>query len=326
MAGVPVRAADHPARLDPALGRELVQRLRAARPDAVHTHLLHADLYGTLAARLAGVPYVISSRHNDDRFRRRAPVRWLLRWLWRRPDAGIAISDAIRRCSIEVEDASPEQVVTVHYGLDPATVGAPAGARAELCDAIGVGPDALLVGSACRLIEQKGLSDGLRAFAQVTRDVPEAHYVIAGDGPLREALIRGAGVRAAGASTSSAGATRAGRDHGAGPAALAVGRFWAVLRRWLSVRSSARGSARSPRSSSRERVARAPADPDAARALRRPRIRRADGARAGWAAASERTHRRRMADDRRLAGRGAADVGNAASASTMRRCRAASWR
>ncbi len=188
VAGVPVERLTIRRDLDPALGRELVQRLRAARPDAVHTHLLHADLYGTLAARLAGVPYVISSRHNDDRFRRRAPVRWLLRWLWRRTDAGIAISDAIRRFSIEVEDASPEQVVTVHYGLDPATVGAPAGARAELCDAIGVGPDALLVGSACRLIEQKGLSDGLRAFAQVTRDVPEAHYVIAGDGPLREAL------------------------------------------------------------------------------------------------------------------------------------------
>lgn len=186
--GVPVERLTIRRDLDPALGRELVRRLRAARPDVVHTHLLHADLYGTLAARRAGVPYVVSSRHNDDRFRRRAPVRWLLRWLWRRTDAGIAISDAIRRFSIEVEGASPEQIHTVHYGLDPATIEAPAGARAELCDALDVGPDALLVGSVCRLIAQKGLSDGLRAFAQVAREVPEAHYVIAGDGPLREAL------------------------------------------------------------------------------------------------------------------------------------------
>ena len=174
--------------LDPALWRDLVARMRAIQPDVVHTHLFHADLYGTLAARRAGVPYVVSSRHNDDKFRRRFPIRLLLRTLWRRTDAGIAISDAIRRFSIDVEGARPDQIRTIHYGLDPATVDAPAGMRTQLSDQIGAQPDALLVGSVCRLIEQKGLMDGLRGFAQVARDVPEAHYVLAGDGPLRGAL------------------------------------------------------------------------------------------------------------------------------------------
>ena len=36
----------------------------------VHTHLIHADLYGTLATKLAGVSTIVCSRHNDDRFRR----------------------------------------------------------------------------------------------------------------------------------------------------------------------------------------------------------------------------------------------------------------
>lgn len=187
-AGVPVEQIPIRRDLDPALWRDLVARLRDVQPDVVHTHLFHADLYGTLAARRAGVPCVVSSRHNDDKFRRYLPVRWLLRALWRRTDAGIAISDAIRRFSIGVEGARPDQIRTIYYGLDPATVDAPAGMRTELSEQIGAPPDALLVGSVCRLIEQKGLLDGLRGFAQVARDVPEAHYVLAGDGPLRGAL------------------------------------------------------------------------------------------------------------------------------------------
>jgi len=44
----------------------------------VHTHLIHADLYGTLAAKFAGVSTIVCSRHNDDRFRRYLPLIWLL--------------------------------------------------------------------------------------------------------------------------------------------------------------------------------------------------------------------------------------------------------
>jgi hypothetical protein len=50
--GVPVERLRIRRDLDPALWRQLVTRLRATQPDMVHTHLLHADLYGITAARL----------------------------------------------------------------------------------------------------------------------------------------------------------------------------------------------------------------------------------------------------------------------------------
>jgi glycosyltransferase involved in cell wall biosynthesis len=40
----------------------------------------------------------------------------------------------------------------------------------------------------CRLIEQKGVVYGLRAFAQIAPQFPPAHVVIAGDGALRGTL------------------------------------------------------------------------------------------------------------------------------------------
>lgn len=186
---IPTRRILIPHHLSPGLWRWLCTEFRAARPDLVHTHLLHADLYGLPAARWARVPYRVSTRHNDDKFRYRLLVRWLNRWLWWQANAGIAISDAIRRFSIDVEGARPEHITTIHYGLNPADIQAPVSARTDLRTALGLSPDnTLLVGSICRIIEQKGLSYGLRAFAQVAAGVPTAHYVLAGDGDLRPQL------------------------------------------------------------------------------------------------------------------------------------------
>ncbi len=186
--GIPVERIVIHRDLEPGLWRRLVRKFRAAAPDIVHTHLLHADVYGIPTARRAGVPVVLSSRHNDDAFRRRLPMRLLHRWLWSRTNAGIAISEAIRQFSIQVEGVAPDKIHTIHYGLDPGEVDAPAGARTELLAALGLPPDALIVGSVCRLIEQKGLRYGLQGFAQVVAQVPEAHYVIAGEGEQQAAL------------------------------------------------------------------------------------------------------------------------------------------
>ncbi len=195
--GLPVERLVIHRDFDPGLIRALVRRLRAVRPDVVHTHLLHADLHGTLAARLARVPHVVSSRHNDDKFRRVLPVRLLNRWLWHQTSAGIAISEAIRQFSIDVEGVPPEKIHTVHYGLDPASITVPPDARAALRRALGLPPETLLIGSVCRLIEQKGLVYGLRGFAEIAGRFPQAHYLLAGEGALRpdlEAEVRTLGL------------------------------------------------------------------------------------------------------------------------------------
>ncbi len=185
------------AHLDPGLFRPLRAFFRAGGYDIVHTHLIHADLHGILAARYAGGPHIVSSRHNDDHFRTKWPVRRLNRWLWQKVDHGIAISEWVRRFSIAVEGAPPERISTVYYGLDPAALaprlGASAGDdlrpaqfRAMLC----LDSDTPLVGTVCRLAPQKGVAHALRAFSQVANRHPAAHFIVAGDGPLRAELMR----------------------------------------------------------------------------------------------------------------------------------------
>jgi len=88
--------------LDPALVRRLARTLRAVDFDAVHTHLIHADLHGVTAAKLAGIRHIFSSAHNDDSFRRRWPIRLMQAMLWQQVEGGIAISEALRQFLIQV--------------------------------------------------------------------------------------------------------------------------------------------------------------------------------------------------------------------------------
>ncbi len=166
--------------------------LREIDPEIVHTHLIHADVYGYLAAKALGARRVISSRHNDDQFRHRPRWRRLNRWLWRRIDAGIAISDAIKRFTIDIEGAPADKVSVVRYGLDYSWLsdGDIEAARRELRAALKLDEKALILGIVCRLVEQKGLPYALEALRRVRADFPEAHLVIAGDGEKGAELRR----------------------------------------------------------------------------------------------------------------------------------------
>jgi glycosyltransferase involved in cell wall biosynthesis len=157
----------------------LVRRLRRALGDAdlVHTHLVHADVHGALAARAP----LISSKHNDDRFRL-GPYRHVERLLTRRFRRVIAISDALRTFTVERVGLPAEKVEVVHYGLDELPrpwaenpeLGLPEGARVLLCVA--------------RLAQQKGVDVAVRALPAVRAAHPDAVLVVLGEGPERPRL------------------------------------------------------------------------------------------------------------------------------------------
>ncbi len=167
-----------PRDVDPRLLRRVRRELARLRPDLVHTHLVHADVYGTLGA--AGAP-VVSTKHNDDPFRR-GPFRFAERLLTRRAARVIAITQALRRFCVDEVGLPPAKVEVVHYGLDelPRPWGVdppielPDGARVLLCVA--------------RLEPQKGVDLAVQALARVRRVEPRAVLVVLGEGPERPRL------------------------------------------------------------------------------------------------------------------------------------------
>jgi glycosyltransferase involved in cell wall biosynthesis len=180
--------------LDLGLIPALRRLLREIEPDIVHTHLLHADMFGLPAARALGLrhpPKLIMTRHNDDRFRRWPAFRQANRMLWWMVSAGIAISYSVGRFCVQVEGAPASKVRVIHYGMTPPEVTIDrAEASAALKAELNLPPDAILPGMVCRLVEQKGVRYALTAFAQVLPHFPAAHLVIAGDGVQRKSLER----------------------------------------------------------------------------------------------------------------------------------------
>lgn len=187
--GVPVEALPIHHHADVTVLPRLVTRFRQQKPDAVHTHLIHADWYGIVAAQLSRVRTILTSRHNDDAFRARLPVRMVNTALWRGVDAGIGISDAITQFSIAVEGAPADRMHTIHYGVD---VSLPpldrSAARRALLQELGLPESARLVGVACRLVEQKGVYYAIDAFGRIASEFPDACLLIAGEGRLRTML------------------------------------------------------------------------------------------------------------------------------------------
>jgi glycosyltransferase involved in cell wall biosynthesis len=167
--------------VSPRLAVSVVGAIRAERPDLIHTHMVHADVYGSVGARLLRRPF-LSTRHNDDRYLL-GPFRHVDRAFMEQARAIIAISDAVR--AFHVSAGLPEnKLVTIHYGLDE-----PPREPSETKPAdVGVRPGAPLVVAVGRLIEQKDHATLLRAFARVHETRPDARLAILGWGRLEGAL------------------------------------------------------------------------------------------------------------------------------------------
>jgi glycosyltransferase involved in cell wall biosynthesis len=159
----------------------LVRDLRRHRADLIHTHLVHADVFGALAA---GRTTLVSTKHNDDPFRT-GPFRFAERLLARRAAKVICITESLARFNREQVGLPAEKIAVIHYGLDePPTAWAPD--ELEL-------PDGKIVAAVARLVPQKGLDVAVEALAGI-----DATLVVLGEGPERERLearARALGVR-----------------------------------------------------------------------------------------------------------------------------------
>jgi glycosyltransferase involved in cell wall biosynthesis len=179
--GVPYRQVRCGLDISPRMARDLVRVVRDETPDLIHTHLVHADVYGAIAARTTRTPYV-STRHNDDRYLL-GPFRYVDRAFARGARRLIAISHAVR-AFLEAAGHDPAKLTTIHYGLDelPGAPSDPTPLQA------GVAPGTPLVLAVGRLIEQKDHATLLHAFSRVRGQHPDARLAILGGGPLEAEL------------------------------------------------------------------------------------------------------------------------------------------
>lgn len=159
------------------------------RPHIVHTHSSKAGIIGRWAAYAASVPVIFHTVHgfsfNDFQ---RAPVREMYRWLER-------ITTRITTKTVVVSYANAEKGENAgvferkHWVLCrdaiPVDRFLAAGPRRSSLRKWGIDPGKIVVGMVACLKPQKSPVDFIDVAARVSKESPDAHFVMAGDGELR---------------------------------------------------------------------------------------------------------------------------------------------
>ena len=167
----------------------LVRHVRRGRYDLVHTHLYRAQVYGALAARLAGARTVVSTEHSlNDRLIEGRPtdrpgVRRLYVAAARLTTRVVAVSEPVA-ARLVAWGVPEEKVVVVPVGIDAAAFAFDAAARREVRAELGLPADGVVVGGVGRLVAPKRFDVLLRAVAAL----PDVAVLLVGDGPAREPL------------------------------------------------------------------------------------------------------------------------------------------
>ncbi len=156
--------------------------IRHGQFDLVHCWDADANIFGSLAGRLAGVPYITSRRDLGQIY----PPRKL--WLMRRADAGAAAivvnAESIRE-RLRAAGVPARKIEVVPNLFDLAEFDEQTSAPFSLDGNL---PPGRLVGHVARLDREKDVATFVRAAAIVTARVPNVYFVVAGHGPERRAL------------------------------------------------------------------------------------------------------------------------------------------
>lgn len=163
---------------------KLAQLLRERRPAVLHAHSSIGGLVGRVAARTIAVP-VVYTPNGITNVRAGIAVERVLGWA--STNFLVAVSESERQRALELHLTAPRRLIVIPNGIDlcPAAPSEPA---ADLKTILHLPDDARLVGTISRLVPQKAPEDLVEALAALAPRHPDAHLVVVGDGPRRDAF------------------------------------------------------------------------------------------------------------------------------------------
>ena len=176
--------------MDLSAAWRLSRVVKQLRPDIIHAHDAHGIAMASLALSLGAsstkgrsAPALVAARRLDFHLGRNS----FSRWKHRQVDCFIAASEAIRQMLL-ADGVPADHTVTVHDGIDvDRVVAAP---PVNVHEAFWLPHQAPVVGNVAALVPHKGQRYLIEAAHLVVREVPDARFVILGEGELRESLER----------------------------------------------------------------------------------------------------------------------------------------
>jgi glycosyltransferase involved in cell wall biosynthesis len=169
--------------------------IKRLQPDVIHAHDPHGVAMASLALSIgsaaanrstssrqgASMPALVAARRVDFHLKGNS----FSRWKYRQVDCFIAASEAIRQMLL-ADGVPSERAVTVHEGIDVEhVIAAPA---VNVHEAFWLPHGSPVVGNVAALVPHKGQRYLVDAAHLVVQQMPDARFVILGEGELREHL------------------------------------------------------------------------------------------------------------------------------------------
>jgi L-malate glycosyltransferase len=164
----------------------LVRLLRAYHVDIAHSYLFHPNVLTPIAARLAGVRATVVSKRSLDRYPSLV-TRYAVKLGNALADRVMVNAEAIGRFVAAEEGCSAAKMVLIPNGVCEDALRPAGDGRAKRRE-LGLPLDAPVIGAVSRLAWKKGIRHLIEAIPHILEAAPDAHIVIAGDGPLRAEL------------------------------------------------------------------------------------------------------------------------------------------
>ncbi|MBC8235804.1 glycosyltransferase [bacterium] len=192
---VPVKVIKSNFHYDITLIFRLVRFMQHHKIDIVHTYLSLADIFGRFAAKIAGVPIIISGCRSANTQQKKISM-YLMRIANKFTDIVISNSNAGKEFVINTQKLKANKISVVYNGIDFEKYSKTINIDAKKRE-IGIESNNFVVGTVARLDPLKGVNYFLEAASKVAQSIPNIVFIVVGEGPQRlklEELSRRLGI------------------------------------------------------------------------------------------------------------------------------------
>jgi glycosyltransferase involved in cell wall biosynthesis len=182
--GVRVIDLSYQGKLNPFLLLRLILLMRKEKIEIIHTHLVHASIVGRIAARLAGVKAIVTTRHYAYHPKERNFMFRLEKKLARLSKMTVAISRSVKDYLVRVENYERGKVTIIYNAVDPQFF------HMSTEESGHASNDNYRIGSVGHLYSQKGHDVSIKSMVEIIKEFSKTKLLIIGDGPLRNRLNR----------------------------------------------------------------------------------------------------------------------------------------
>lgn len=173
-------------RFSPGIILDLHKLMKKKQIHVVRTHRYRSNLYGRLAALLAGVPAIIASVHDNYRTDKRPARRVINRILSKITDKIVAVSEDIKKDIIRYDKVDPSKIEVIPNGIDVERFNPKN--TTDIRKEFSLEESDIIIGFVGRIVPAKGLEYLLDAFPYVKEEFKSIKLLIVGEGSLVEEL------------------------------------------------------------------------------------------------------------------------------------------